>query len=597
MLIENIRNFCIVAHIDHGKSTLADRLLEYTNTIPLSQMRPQILDGMDIERERGITIRSKTIRMNYRTDDGREYILDLIDTPGHVDFSYEISRAMIACEGAILVVDASQGVEAQTLANVFLARKANLKIIPVINKIDLATADIEETKKQIKEILNIDTEPILVSAKEGIGIKEVLNAIITKLPSPKCNPDSNLRAILFDSFYDSYKGVVVYSRVFDGEMRSGMKLTLVSSNRSYELLELGHIQIKMIPCEKLTPGEVGYLIAGIKNIHEVRIGDTIIEKDKVPEKIETHYTEVKPFVFAGLYTINPGEYDNLRTALEKLHLTDASFQYTPVSSHTLGPGFHCGFLGSLHMAIVKERLEREYKVDLILTPPNVVYRVKTIKKEAEIDNPTKFPPYNEIIEIQEPCVKVTIISPVAYLSNVMELCKNHRGNYVEMQQVDANHVIIIFELPLAEIIVGFYDSLKSVSKGYASFDYEHIGYKPGPLVKLEILINNQTIDAFSYIIHESKSQTTGRKVVEKLKELIPRHLFQIPIQAKIKNHIVAREDIAGYRKDVIAKLYGGDVTRKRKLLEKQKDGKKKMKQFGKVEIPQEVFFALVKESL
>ncbi len=595
-MIDKIRNFCIIAHIDHGKSTLADRLLEYTGTVSRSQLRPQLLDEMDLERERGITIRSKTVRILYRTEDNNEYILNLIDTPGHVDFTYEVSRAAIASEGAVLVVDASQGVEAQTLANTLIARKNKLKIIPVINKIDLPTADVHSTKMQIKDMLNIYEQPIEVSAKEGLGINLVLQSIVDKIPSPTGDPQKSLKAIVFDSFYDPYRGVVVYLRIFDGRLTPGMKINFVSSGRSYEVLEVGTLCLKMFSKDKLEAGEVGYCVAGIKNIHDVKIGDTVIEKDKPTEQIECSWIEAKPFVFAGFFPINPKDFDELKTALEKLHLTDASLSYRVISSSALGPGFHCGFLGSLHLEIVKERIEREFGASLLVTSPNVNYRVKLKNddKIIEIDNPSKFPPYHEIEFIEEPYVKATIITPNMYLSNVIELCKNNRGKVIEVRQIETIKSILSIELPLSEIIVGFYDSLKSVSKGYASFDYENIGYKKSDLVKLEVLINYELVDAFSYIVHRSRVERISNKLIEKLKTTIPRHLFQIPIQVKAENRIVARDDIKALRKDVLAKCYGGDVTRKRKLLEKQKDGKKKMRQFGKVEIPQETFMSLLK---
>jgi len=595
-MIKKIRNFCIIAHIDHGKSTLADRILEYTGTVSKEQIKPQLLDEMDLERERGITIRSKTVRILYHAEDGNDYTLNLIDTPGHVDFSYEVSRGIIASEGAVLVVDASQGVEAQTLANYVIAKRNNLRIIPVINKIDLPTADIKSTKTQIKEMLDIDEEPIEISAKEGIGIKSVIQSIVDKIPPPSGDTQKSLKALVFDSFYDPYRGVVVYLRIFDGELRPGMKIHFISSNKSYEVLEVGILCLKMIPKEKLEAGEVGYCIAGIKDIHDVKIGDTVIEKDKPVQQINTGLIEIKPFVFAGFFPINPKDFDELKIALEKLHLTDASLSYKVISSSALGPGFHCGFLGSLHLEIVKERLEREFGANLVVTSPNVNYRVKLKNQEKiiEIDNPSKFPNYNEIEFVEEPYVKATIITPNAYLSNVVELCKNNRGKVIEIRQVETFKSILIFELPLSEIIVGFYDALKSVSKGYASFDYENIGYKKSDLIKLEVLINYEVVDAFSYIVHRSKIEKIANKLIEKLKTTIPRHLFQIPLQIKSENRIVIRDDIKALRKDVLAKCYGGDVTRKRKLLEKQKEGKKKMRQFGKVEIPQETFMALLK---
>jgi len=591
----NIRNFCIIAHIDHGKSTLADRILEYTNAVPKEQMKPQILDRIFLEKERGITIKTKTVRINYNFNN-ENYILNLIDTPGHVDFSYEVSRALMACEGTLLVVDASQGVEAQTLANVFLAKKYNLKIIPIINKIDLPVANIEETDKQIKNILQIYSKPILVSAKNGIGIDEVINSIITEIPSPAGNINSDLEAVVFDSFYDPYKGVIVFVRVFNGRIKVGQKIIFFSVNKEYEILETGYICLKLISSTELTCGEVGYIIAGIKNIGDIKIGDIIIEKDKPNPQKRISCPQIKPFVFAGIYCINPGDFNSLKNSLEKLHLTDASFTFSPTNSIALGPGFHCGFLGSLHLEIIKERLEREYNLGIIVTSPNVVYRIKQKNNSyvKEIDNPAKFPDSSEIDYIEEPYIKATIISPNEYSSSVIELCKSKRGKVLEIKQLDTNHILMDFEMPLSEIIVGFYDSLKSVSKGYASFDYKPGEYKKSELVKLEVCVNKEIIDAFSYIVHESKMHTVAQKLIEKLKATIPRHLFQIPLQIMAKNRIIARDDIYALRKDVLAKCYGGDVTRKRKLLEKQKEGKKRMKQFGRVEIPQETFFSLLK---
>jgi GTP-binding protein LepA len=593
--MKNIRNFCIVAHIDHGKSTLADRILEYTNTIPKLQMREQVLDGMDIERERGITIRSKTVKIDYVSKNGDSYVFNLIDTPGHVDFSYEISRVMAACEGALLLVDASQGVEAQTLANALTAKNAGLKIIPIINKIDLATADIEETKRQIFEILEIDEEPLLVSAKQGSGIGEVLETIVAKIPEPKGSPQKNLKALLFDSFYDSYRGVIISTRVFDGRIFPGQNIVFQSSNSAYKVQEVGYLQIKMIQSSELSSNSVGYIVTGLKDMRDIRIGDLIMEKDKPPEEINTNFTQIKPFVFAGIYNINQGEYDDLKIAMEKLHLNDASFQYLPVNSVALGPGFHCGFLGSLHMEVVRERLEREYGLSLIVTAPNVIYRVKARNsdKPEEINNPASFPHFSEIEYIEEPLVTATVVTPNEYLSNVIDLCKSKRGKVIEVRQIDSKRVLGTFEVPLSEIILGFYDSLKSVSRGYASFDYQHSGYKRDDLAKLEVLINGDVIDAFSYIVHESKVSSVAHKIMEKLKGTISRHLFQIPLQIRVENRIILRDDIKALRKDVIAKCYGGDVTRKRKLLEKQKEGKKKMKQFGKVEIPQKTFLSLL----
>ncbi|MDI6641720.1 MAG: translation elongation factor 4, partial [Elusimicrobiota bacterium] len=593
-MIQTIRNFCILAHIDHGKSTLADRILEFTGTIPSEDLKPQVLDEMELERERGITIRTKTVRINY-AHKGLNYILNLIDTPGHVDFSYEVSRAIIASEGALLLVDASQGVEAQTLSNATIAKKHNLKIIPVINKIDLQTANIDETAKQIKQILEIYESPLMVSAKEGRGVEDVLQNIIQQIPAPVGDQAGPLKAVVFDSFYDTFRGVIVYLRIFDGVLKPGMKITFLSTNNSYEVLETGILRLKLIPQEKLSAGEVGYIIAGIKNISEIKIGDTITEKGNPTVKpVESQWLQVKPFVFAAFFPLSPGEFDIFRTSIEKLHLTDASFTYRNTSSTAFGAGYHCGFLGLLHLEIVKERLEREYGLNLIVTSPNVQYRIK-LKNSSEIleiDNPAKFPDYSEIEFLEEPFVKATIITPQEFSTNVIELCKNSRGKVIEVNQLDAYRVVLVFELPLAEIIIGFYDALKSVSRGYASFDYENIGYRISDLVKLEVLINSLPVDAFAYIVHKSKINTVANKIIEKLKSTIHRQLFQIVLQVKADNRIVARDDIRALKKDVLAKCYGGDVTRKRKLLEKQKEGKKKMKQFGRVEIPQETFMAL-----
>ncbi|MEW6041898.1 MAG: translation elongation factor 4 [Elusimicrobiota bacterium] len=596
MEINKIRNFCIVAHIDHGKSTLADRILEFTKTVSKEQMRPQLLDEMELERERGITIRSKTVRLNYAAKDGQEYILNLIDTPGHVDFSYEVSRAIIASEGALLLVDASQGVEAQTLANAVTVEKHALKIIPAINKIDLPTADIEGTKRQIIDGLGILEEPVLVSAKDGTGVEEIIEAIVKRVSAPAGDANKPLKALVFDSYYDPYRGVVVYLRIFDGILNTGMKVNLLSSARTYEVLEVGTLKLAMVPVPSIAAGEVGYIVAGIKDIHDVKIGDTLVDPTAPAERIDSAWIEIKPFVFAGVFPVNPGDFNSLRLAMEKLHLTDASFFYRAISSSALGPGFHCGFLGSLHLEIVKERLEREFSLNLVITSPNVNYRVKLKAEEnpADIDNPAKFPAQQDIEYVQEPHVKATIICPNEFISNVIELCKGNRGRVLDIKQMDEHRTIATFELPLSEIIVGFYDSLKSVSKGYASFDYEMTGYRQSDLQKLEILLNYEPVDAFSCIVHESRAHTLGNKLVEKLRTLIPRQMFEIPVQARVGSKIVARSDIRAIRKDVLAKCYGGDITRKRKLLEKQKEGKKKMKQFGRVEIPPEAFMALLK---
>ncbi|MCL2334748.1 MAG: translation elongation factor 4 [Endomicrobia bacterium] len=590
----NIRNFCIIAHIDHGKSTLADRLLEYTGTISKREMKDQILDGMELERERGITIKAKAVRMNYKDKDGKEYVLNLIDTPGHVDFTYEVSRALAACEGAILVIDATQGVEAQTLANTMLAKNAHLKIIPVINKIDLPTADVDSAYEQMKEGLDVDAEPILASAKEGIGIGEIVDSVIANVPPAKVIEDEPLSAIIFDSFYDSYRGVIVIVRVFEGRIRKGMKISLMASGAEYEVLEAGYMRIKMVEADELSSGEVGYVVAGIKDIHDIKIGDTITEKTNPTTHPHPGYKEIHPFVFAGLYPNSTSEYDGLKTALEKLRLSDSSLVYAPETSVALGFGFRCGFLGSLHLEIVKERLEREFGLSLLVTAPNVVYKVKVKDAVFTIDNPAKFPNNADISEIWEPYVEATIICPAEYLGALLDLCQKRRGRQIQLKYMNTKIVVMKYHLPLAEIIVGFYDALKSVSKGYASFDYEHIAPQQGDLVKLEIMINSEVVDAFTIITHQDKAQSAAHFLTEKLRGIIPRHMFEIPIQAKVNNKIIARENISAVRKDVLAKCYGGDITRKRKLLEKQKEGKRKMRQFGRVEIPPEAFVAVLK---
>jgi len=596
--MKNIRNFCIIAHIDHGKSTLADRLLELTNTVPKRLMQEQILDSMDLERERGITIRSKTIRMEYSYNN-ENYVLNLIDTPGHVDFTYEVLRIINACEGALLVVDATQGVEAQTLANATLAQRAGLVIIPVINKIDLQNANIEMTKKQIKEFLNIQMEPLLVSAKTGQGVEDVLKSIISLIPPPQINYDTNdLSCLVFDAYYDPFKYVVMYIKVLSGKVRKDYTFKFLSQDdgKIYNVENLGYIKLNLTPTEELVPGEVGFIVAGIKDIHTIKIGDLIVTPNIDTSKIKKPYVkEIKPYVFASIYPLNPKDYEDLKIALQKLHLTDYSLSFKPVSSKVLGGGFHCGFLGSLHMDIVKERLEREYNLDIILTLPNVEYKVITKdKKEIVVTTPTDFPDYGEVLEVYEPITKTTVITPLEFLNNVIETCKLFRAEVLEQNFVDENRVIITFEIPLAEIIVNFFDAIKSVSKGYASFDYEQIGYKKSDLVKLEVLVNNEVVDSFCYITHKDKAYNTAVKILEKLKKTIPRHLFTIPLQVKAQGRIIAREDIPALKKDVLAKCYGGDVTRKRKLLEKQKEGKKRMKQIGSVEIPKETFIELLK---
>lgn len=590
----DIRNFCIIAHIDHGKSTLADRLLEYTQTISKREMRDQILDGMELERERGITIKAKAVRMNYKDKDGKEYVLNLIDTPGHVDFTYEVSRALAACEGAILAIDAAQGVEAQTLANTMLAKNANLKIIPVINKIDLPTADVDGTYEQMKEGLDISDQPILASAKEGIGVQEILDAIIKEIKPAEIDSDKPLSALIFDSFYDPFKGVIVIVRVFEGIIKKGMRVKFMAGGAEYEVLEVGYMKIKPIESGDLSAGEVGYVAAGVKDIGDIKIGDTITESKRPTSKAHSGYKEINPFVFAGLYPNSVSDFDELKTALEKLKLSDSSLTFFTENSVALGFGFRCGFLGSLHLEIVKERLEREFNLNLLVTAPNVEYKVKTQGKEVLIDNPAKFPNAGDIETVWEPYVEATIISPSEYIGALFELCQKRRGRQTQMKYLNTKIVVLKYHMPLAEIIVGFYDELKSVSKGYASFDYEHTKPQEGDLVKLEIMINSETVDAFSIITHKDKAQTAAHFLTEKLRGIIPRHMFEIPIQAKVNNKIIARENISALRKDVLAKCYGGDITRKRKLLEKQKEGKRKMRQFGRVEIPPEAFAAVLK---
>lgn len=588
----NIRNFCIIAHIDHGKSTLADRILELTGVVPPQKMVEQILDGMELERERGITIKAKAVRLPYQYQ-GQNYVLNLIDTPGHVDFTYEVSRALAACEGAILLVDATQGVEAQTLANVLLARQHNLKIIPVINKIDLVRADVSLVRQQIKDNLGIPDEPILISAKEGTNVEKVLQAVIEKIPEPEKDVSPCLAALVFDSYYDAYRGVIIVVRVFSGHLRAGQKIMFFSNKNTYEVQEVGHLCLQMFPAKELVAGEVGYIVAGIKNIHDVRIGDTVTLAENPVKNPLPGFREVKPFVFAGLYP-QASDYEDLAKALAKLHLSDAAFFYSPETSTALGFGFRCGFLGTLHLEIVCERLRREFGIDLLVTIPNVVYRV--VKKDGTsqyIDNPVKLPPSGEIREIFEPYVRTTIVVPNEYLGNTATLLQNRRAKQLQMTTLEGNKSLLVYEMPLAEMIFGFYDALKSVSKGYASFDYEHIEPKPADLVKMEVLLNQEPLDAFALIVHRDSAYLRAKALAQKLKELIPRHLFEIPIQIRVDGRIIARETIPAKRKDVLAKCYGGDITRKRKLLEKQKEGKKRMRQFGRVSIPTEAFLALL----
>jgi len=594
--IENIRNFSIIAHIDHGKSTIADRLLEYTGTISEREKREQILDDMDLEREKGITIKSKAVRLYYHSKGGKEYILNLIDTPGHVDFSYEVSRSLAACEGALLIVDASQGVQAQTIANINLALKSDLKIIPVINKIDLTSANPDRVIQEVKNISEIkEEEIILASAKEGIGTSDILEAIINKFPPPKGSSNLPLRALIFDSVYNPYKGTIVYVKVVDGIIKPGMFIQTMSNNIKYEVAEIGIFRPKMQPIKKLTAGEVGYIIAGFKNIKDTRVGDTITDASNPARENLSGYKKVTPLVFCSIYPIDNKEYENLKIALEKLKLNDSSLFSEPETSEALGFGFRCGFLGLLHMEIIQERLEREYDLGLIATTPSVMYQVTKKNGEvAKISNPSSFPLKNEIQKIEEPYVKVNIITPSKYIGGIMDLVQERRGSFKNMEYIDEKILRLDYELPLNEIILDFYDKLKSISSGYASLDYELIGYQPSELEKVDILVNHELVDALSFVVHKDKAYNRGRKIVEKLKEIIPRHMYEVPLQATVEGKIIARETIKALKKDVTAKCYGGDITRKRKLLEKQKAGKKRMKKIGKVEIPQEAFLGILK---
>jgi len=591
-----IRNFSIIAHIDHGKSTLADRILEQTGAITQREQRDQILDAMDLERERGITIKAHAVRLEYRADDGRLYHLHLIDTPGHVDFAYEVSRSLAACEGVLLVVDATQGVEAQTIANAYLAMEHNLTILPVINKIDLPSADVDRVARQIKEVLGLDrSEALLASAKEGIGIKEILEAIIARIPPPRGNPDKPLKALIFDSWFDNYQGAIVLTRVIDGRVGVGSKIRLMSTQKEFEVVELGFLTPKKKSVPELSAGEVGYLIAGFKKVSDTKIGETITDALHPTSEPCPGYKEIKPMVFCGLYAVDSEQFEDLRDALEKLRLNDASFSYEPETSLALGFGFRCGFLGLLHMEIIQERLEREYGLNLISTAPTVIYQVLTNRGEwLSIDNPAKLPDPSRIQRFEEPYIRATILTREQYVGSMLALCQEKRGVQLEMNYLDVDRVMLVYELPLNEIIMDFYDRLKSLSKGYASLDYEHIGYRESDLVKVDLLLNGENVDALSFIVHKEKAYTRARLIAEKLKEVIPRQMFEVAIQAAIGSKIIARETIGAMRKNVTAKCYGGDITRKRKLWEKQKEGKKRMKQVGRVEIPQEAFLALLK---
>lgn len=592
--MKNIRNFSIIAHIDHGKSTLADRLLEFTGAVNLGGKMGQILDSMELERERGITIKAHAVRITYKADDGQTYILNLIDTPGHVDFSYEVSRSLACCEGSLLVVDATQGVEAQTVANAYLAIDHNHEIIPVINKIDLPQSDPERVKGQIEDILGIDSsEAILASAKEGIGTKDILEAIVKKIPPPKGDPSSPLRAMIFDSWFDNYLGVIILVRVFDGSIKKGMRIKLFATQSEYEVQKLGILTPYPKEIDTLLTGEVGFVVAGIKNISDTKIGDTVTDALNPAGEPLPGFREVKPMVFCGLYPTETHQYEELKTALEKLRLNDSSFFFEPESSAALGFGFRCGFLGLLHMEIIRERLEREFNLSLISTAPTVRYKVVEKGGEAYlIDNPSKMPKFYERIE--EPFMKVSIIVPESFVGEILKLCQEKRGVQREFSYISKDRILLVYEMPLNEILWDFYDKLKSLSKGYASMDYEFLGYRPSELVKLDILINGEQVDALSVIVHKDKAYYKGRALAQKLREVIPRQLFEVVIQAAIGGRVIARESIAPLKKNVLAKCYGGDVTRKRKLLEKQKEGKKRMKQIGRVEIPQEAFLSVLK---
>lgn len=592
-----IRNFSIIAHIDHGKSTLADRLIEKTGLLSKREMESQVLDNMDIERERGITIKAQAVKMNYKAKDGHEYILNLIDTPGHVDFNYEVSRSLAACEGAILVVDSSQGVEAQTLANVYLALDNNLEILPVINKVDLPNARPEEVKKEIEDIIGIPAEDApCVSAKSGLNIEEVLERIVTDFPAPTGDKHKPLKCLIFDSFYDNYKGAVSYVRVVEGTVKTGDEILFMATNKKFVISELGYLEPgRYSPSDSLEAGEVGYIAASIKTVSDLHVGDTITKVENPAEEPLPGYKKANSMVYCGLYPLDGGDYEKLKDALEKLKLNDAALEYEPETSAALGFGFRCGFLGLLHLEIVQERLEREFDLNLITTAPSVIYKVhKQTGEVLEIYNPMDLPPTTEISYIEEPIVKAEILLPKEYVGNVMDICQNRRGIYLDMKYIDATRVILYYELPLNEIIYDFFDTLKSKTKGYASFDYEFSEYRRADLVKLDIHIHNEPVDALSFIVHKDSAYARGRKMAEKLKTVIPRHLFEVPIQAVVGGKIIARETISAMRKDVLAKCYGGDVTRKKKLLEKQKKGKKKMRQIGSVEVPQEAFLSVLK---
>ena len=594
---DHIRNFCIIAHIDHGKSTLADRILEQTSAVALRDMEDQLLDNMDIERERGITIKARAVKVTYTADSGETYEFNLIDTPGHVDFNYEVSRSLAACEGAILVVDASQGIEAQTLGNTYLAVDHGLEVLSVVNKIDLPAADPERVCHEIEDVIGIPAmDAPRISAKQGINIHEVLERIVTDIPAPSGDPDAPLQALIFDSYYDSYRGVIVYVRVKEGTLRKDSRIRMMATGAEFDVVEIGYMgATSLVPCDELKAGEVGYIAASIKNIGDTRVGDTVTDAAFPAAEPLPGYRKVNPMVFCGIYPADGAKYTDLREALEKLQLNDASLSFEPETSVALGFGFRCGFLGLLHMEIIQERLEREFNLDLITTAPSVVYRItKTDGSVVEIDNPTNYPDPSVIQQAEEPIVRASILSPVDFVGNIMELCTGRRGEFKDMQYLDATRVELHYEIPLNEIIYDFFDALKSRTKGYASFDYSLLGYRPSKLVKLDILLNGEVVDALSFIVFEDRAYARGRRICEKLKENIPRQLFEVPIQAAIGGKIIARETFKALRKDVLAKCYGGDITRKKKLLEKQKEGKKRMRQLGSVEVPQQAFMAVLK---